>query len=96
VAKAYWIACYREIKDPAKLAAYAKVAGPAIVAAGGTILARGVADVAYEAGLKERTTLIAFDSVEAAVAAHDSEPYQAALALLDGGVVRDMRIIAGN
>ena len=28
--KAYWIACYRQISDPAKLAAYAKVAGPAI------------------------------------------------------------------
>ena len=25
--KAYWITCYREIKDPAKVAAYAKLAG---------------------------------------------------------------------
>ena len=27
--KAYWITSYREIKDPEKLAAYAKLAGPA-------------------------------------------------------------------
>ena len=96
MAKAYWVSCYREIKDPSKLAAYAKIAGPAIEAAGGTFLARGIAAVAYEAGLKERVTVIAFDSVEAAVAAHDSKPYQAALALLEGGVVRDMRIVQGT
>jgi uncharacterized protein (DUF1330 family) len=30
MAKAYWIACYRKITDTAKLAAYAKLALPAI------------------------------------------------------------------
>ncbi|MBT3932116.1 MAG: DUF1330 domain-containing protein, partial [Rhodospirillaceae bacterium] len=35
MAKAYWIAAYREIHDPAKLAAYLELAGPAIVAGGG-------------------------------------------------------------
>jgi uncharacterized protein (DUF1330 family) len=35
MAKAYWIACYREIVDPNKLAAYAKLAGPAIEKGGG-------------------------------------------------------------
>jgi uncharacterized protein (DUF1330 family) len=30
MAKAYWIAFYREILDPNKLAAYAKLSGPAI------------------------------------------------------------------
>ena len=28
MAKAYWVVSYREIKDPTKLAAYAKLAGP--------------------------------------------------------------------
>jgi hypothetical protein len=28
--KAYWISFYREVLDPGKLAAYAKLAGPAI------------------------------------------------------------------
>ncbi len=28
--KAYWITCYREIKNPDKVAAYAKLAGPAL------------------------------------------------------------------
>src|SRR5690349_15282910 len=71
VGKAYWIASYREISDPAKLAAYAKLAGPAIEAGGGRFLARTVAAQAYEDGKLERTVLIEFDSVEQAVAVHD-------------------------
>ncbi len=95
MAKAYWVVCYREIKDPAKLAAYAKLAGPAIEAGGGRPLARGTAVKAYEGGQLERTVLIEFDSVEHAVAVHDSPAYQAALKALGDGVVRDMRVIAG-
>jgi uncharacterized protein (DUF1330 family) len=95
MAKAYWIACYREISDPAKLAAYAKPAAAAIEAGGGRILARGAAAKAYEDGKLDRTVLIEFDSVEQAVAVHDGAAYQAALALLKGGVVRDLRIVAG-
>jgi len=95
VAKAYWIACYREISDPAKLAAYARLAGPAIEAGGGRFLARTVATNAYEDGRLERTVLIEFDSVEQAVAVHDGAAYQAALGLLNGGVVRDLRIVPG-
>jgi uncharacterized protein (DUF1330 family) len=94
--KAYWIACYREISDPAKLAAYAKIAGPAIEAGGGRFLARAVAAKAYEDGKVDRTVLIEFDSVEQAVAAHDGAEYQRALALLKGGVVRDLRIVQGT
>jgi uncharacterized protein (DUF1330 family) len=39
--------------------------------------------------------LIAFESVDAARAAHDSPAYQAALDALDGGAVRDLRIVPG-
>jgi uncharacterized protein (DUF1330 family) len=91
---AYWITTYKEITDQAKVAAYAEVAGPALRAAGGTYLARGLPDLTYEAGDTTRTVLIRFDTVEAARAAHDSPAYQEALAALDGGAVRDMRIIA--
>src|SRR5690242_18181407 len=95
MAKAYWISSYRKILDPNKLAAYAKLAGPAIEAGGGRFLARATAAKAYEDGLAERTVLIEFDSVEKALATHESPAYQAALAALDGGVVRDMRIVPG-
>jgi uncharacterized protein (DUF1330 family) len=95
VAKAYWISAYREIIDPNKLAAYAKLAGPAIEAGGGRYLARGMPSNVYDQGVMERTVIIEFDSLEKALATHDSAAYTAALAALAGGVVRDMRIIPG-
>jgi len=95
MAKAYWIATYRAIKNPKSLEDYAKLAGPAIQAGGGRFLARGTAVKAYELGLTERTVIIEFDSVQAAVAAHDSPGYQAALKALAGGADRDLRIVEG-
>lgn len=95
MAKGYFISCYRHLTDPAKLAAYGKLAVPAIEAAGGRFLARGVAAKAYESGQLERIVVIEFDSVQQAIAMHDSPAYQAALGALEGGAVRDVRIVAG-
>jgi uncharacterized protein (DUF1330 family) len=92
---AYWISIYREITDEAKVAAYAELAGPALRAAGGTFVARALPEQTYEAGEATRTVVIVFESVEAARAAHDSVAYKEALAALDGGAVRDMRIVPG-
>jgi uncharacterized protein (DUF1330 family) len=91
--KAYWISAYRAVKDPEKLAAYAKLAGPALTAGGGRFLARGEPAKVYEHGLKQRTVLLEFDSVAQAIAAHDSASYQAALAALGDGAEREIRII---
>ena len=95
MAKAYWISCYRSISSQEKLAAYAKLAGPAIAAGGGTFLCRGTPAKTYEAGQAERTVMIEFESVAAATAAHDSPGYQAALVALGDGAVRDIRIVEG-
>ena len=93
--KAYWISCYREVSDPAKLAAYAALAGPAIEAGGGRFLVRATAAKAYEDGRLDRTVIIEFDSVERAIAVHETAAYHLALATLDGGAVRDLRIAPG-
>ena len=90
---AYWVSVYREIVNEEKVAAYRDLAGPALEAAGGTFVARGLPEQAYEAGEPGRVVLIRFDSVQAARAAHDSPAYQAALAALDGGAIRDIRIV---
>jgi uncharacterized protein (DUF1330 family) len=95
MAKAYWVATYRAISNPDALAAYAKLSGPAITAAGGRILARGVPAALYEHGLPMRTVVIEFDSVPQAQAAHDSPAYQEALAALGDGAERDIRIVEG-
>ena len=92
---AYWISTYLEINDKDKMAAYSALAGPAITGAGGTFLARGMAVAHFEAGRDQRSVIVQFDSVEAAKAAHETPEYQAALAALGDGVVRDLRIVPG-
>jgi uncharacterized protein (DUF1330 family) len=96
IPKAYWIATYRSIKDPEALAEYAKLAGPAIWAAGGRNLVRGTPAKTLEAGMDLRTVVIEFDSVASAIAAYDSPAYQAARKLLGDTVVRDIRIVEGT
>jgi uncharacterized protein (DUF1330 family) len=95
MAKAYWVSTYRSISDPTALAEYAKLAGPALQAAGGRFIARGMPAMVYEAGIAQRTVLIEFDSVDQATAAHDSPAYQQALKALGNGAERDIRIVAG-
>ncbi|AOS81375.1 MAG: DUF1330 domain-containing protein [Hydrogenophaga sp.] len=91
--KAYWMATYRSISDPAALAAYAQLAGPALQAFGARFLARGMPAQVYEAAVQQRAVLIEFDSVDQAIAAHDSPAYQEALQALGDGAERDIRII---
>jgi uncharacterized protein (DUF1330 family) len=90
--KAYWITCYREIKHPDKVAAYAKLAVPALAPFGARYLAPGAT---FESGLKERVVVTEWPSLAAAVAGHDSPAYQAALKALGDGAVRDIRIVEG-
>jgi uncharacterized protein (DUF1330 family) len=92
---AYWVSLYSEVHDPEKLAAYAALAAPAIEEGGGRFLARGNAAYAFENGKIERMVVIEFPTVEAAHAAHESAGYQEALAALDGGASRDLRIVEG-
>src|SRR5688572_7328346 len=95
MAKAYWICFYRSISNPDAVAAYAKLAGPAIKGAGGRFLARGGVAKTYEAGLDQRTVVIEFDSVAQALAAHETPAYQEALRALNNGAERDMRVVEG-
>jgi uncharacterized protein (DUF1330 family) len=95
MAKAYWITFYREVRKPEALAAYAKLAGAALQAAGGRTLARGVPADVHEAGLAQRTVLMEFDSLEKARAAYESPAYRAALAVLGDAADRDIRFIEG-
>lgn len=92
---AYWICVYKAVHDPDKVAAYAELAGPALRGAGGRFLARGLPQVTFEKGEQTRTVVIEFESVEAAIAAHDSEGYQEALRALGDGAERDLRVVPG-
>ena len=96
MAKGYWITFYRKVTNAGALAEYAKLARPAIEAGGGKFLARGVPVRAYEDGLKERTVLIEFESVEKAIETYEGASYQVAAKLLAGAVEREVRIVEGN
>jgi uncharacterized protein (DUF1330 family) len=95
MAKAYWIAAYRAVRNPEALAAYARLAGPALEAGGGRVIARGLPSKVYEGGLEQRVVILEFASVAQAIAAHDSPAYQEALRALGDGAERDMRIVEG-
>ena len=93
--KAYWIATYRSIKSPDALAAYAAVAGPAIISQGGRQVVRGMPAATLEAGLNMRTVVIEFDSVAQALAVYNSPAYVEARRILGDGAERDIRIVEG-
>ena len=78
--KAYWVTTYREIKDPAKLAAYAKLAPVALAPYGVRYLCRGNPNATFEAGLNERLVVSEFPSLEKAIAGHDSPGYAGSVA----------------
>jgi uncharacterized protein (DUF1330 family) len=96
MAKAYMVVTYRSVSNPDALAAYAKIAGPAVQAAGGKFLVRGTPTKTYEAGMKERTVVVEFPSLAQAIAAYEGSGYAKALeALGKNAAVRDMRIVEG-
>ena len=93
--KAYWVNSYRAVRDDAALAEYAKLARPAIEAHGGRFLARGTAARAYESGMLQRVVIVEFESLDAAIAAHDSPEYRKALDALGDAADRDLRFVEG-
>jgi uncharacterized protein (DUF1330 family) len=62
--KGYWVTTYRSIKDPDKLAAYAKLAPVALAPFGAKYIVRSAAVAASEAGIKQRVVISVFDNVE--------------------------------
>ena len=95
MAKAYWINLFRKVNDQSKVDAYRALAGPVMEAAGAKFLVRGDPAKVYEAGINMRAVVIEFPSIEAAIKAHDSPGYQAALKALGDGAERDLRIVEG-
>ena len=95
MAKAYWVVAYHSIKNAGAFEAYAKMAVPAVQAAGGRFIVRGMPTKVYEAGMNQRIVVIEFDDIAKATAAHDTADYQAALRLLGDGADRDIRIVEG-
>jgi len=93
--KAYWIGAYDSIDYEEKLKAYAADAGPALLAHGGKILARGGRSVTFEGTEKLRVVVVEFPNLETAEACYNSDAYRAAHAKLEDGGVRDLYVVEG-
>ena len=94
--KGYWIVAYRTVGDEATMKSYVALVGAALRPFGSRLLVSpGSAVTAHEAGLKQMTVVVEFDSYEIALAAYESADYKKALAALGSGVERDFRIAEG-
>jgi len=94
--KGYWVVAYHTVADEATMKDYGALAGAALGQFGARLLVPpGAAVTALEAGLKQMTVVVEFDSYEIALAAYESADYKKALVVLGSGVERDFRIAEG-
>jgi len=94
--KGYWVVAYKTVGDEATMKSYVALAVAALGQFGSrTLVAPGGAVTAHEAGLKQETVVVEFDSYEKALAAYESADYKKALVALGSGVERDFRIVEG-
>ena len=89
---ALWIA-HVPVTDAEAYGRYAKLAGPAIAAHGGSFVARGGRYVQLEGRDRARNVVARFPSVEAAEACYNSPDYQEALSHARGASERDLVIV---
>lgn len=89
---ALWIA-HVHVTDPEAYGKYAKLAGPAIAAHGGSFVARGGKYVTLEGKERARHVVARFPSVEAAEACYRSPEYQEALDHARNASERDLIIV---
>jgi uncharacterized protein (DUF1330 family) len=94
--KGYWVVAYRTVGDEAMMKNYLTLAIAVLGQFGArTLVSPGSSVTALEAGLKQPTVVVEFDSYESALAADESADYKKALAVLGPEVVRDFRIAEG-
>ena len=92
--KAYWIAVYKDMKNPENIKKYAQKASPAIKKYNGTILARGGKVETIEGNPSPRTVLIQFPTMEEALKCYHSNEYQDAMKI-GGEFNRHIQIVEG-
>ena len=89
---ALWIA-HVTVTDEDAYGKYAKLAGPAIAAHGGSFLARGGRFVQLEGKERPRNVVARFASVEDAVDCYNSGAYQEALSHAKDASERELMVV---
>ena len=94
--KGYWLVAYHTVGDEAMMNSYVALAGASLAPFGARLLVPPGSEVtALEAGLKQTTVVVEFDSYADALAAYETVDYKKALAALGPNVKRDFRIAEG-
>ena len=93
--KAYWIAIYKDMKNPKNIKKYAEKAAPAIKKYKGVILARGGKVETIEGEPSPRTVLIQFPTMKNALDCYNSSEYQEAMKIGNGEFNRHIQIVEG-
>ena len=91
---AYWIARVK-VTDEAAYGEYTKRAGPAIEKHGGRFLARGGNCVTLEGEDFPRNVVVAFPSLDQALACYNSKEYQEAWEYQKNAAVRGICVVEG-
>ena len=94
--KGYWIAVYKDLKNPENIKKYAEKASPAIQKYKGKILSRGGRVETIEGLPSPRTVLIEFPSMQDALQCYQSDEYQEAMKIGKGEFNRHIQIVEGN
>ena len=89
---ALWIA-HVTVTDEDAYGKYAKLAGPAIAAHGGSFLTRGGRFVQLEGKERPRNVVARFASVEDAVDCYNSDAYQEALSHAKDASERELMVV---
>lgn len=92
--KGYWVVKANVI-DGDKQGAYGKLAEEVIAKFNGIFLVRGGEQITKEGTEFMRNVVVEFPSYEIALQAYESDDYQQALAVLDGGAERAFAIVEG-
>ena len=92
--KGYWVAKANVIEGD-KQVAYGKLAEGVLAKFNGKFLVRGGEQITKEGAEFMRNVVVEFPSFEIALQAYDSDDYQQALAVLDGGAERAFAIVEG-
>ena len=95
MAKGYWLAQYRSIRDLEKLKKYAETVTPIIKSFGGQALVRGGKYQVLAGDNFVRTVIWEFPSYQKAVECHTSKKYQEGWSLAKESTERNLLIVEG-
>ncbi len=92
--KGYWVA-KANVLDGDKQGAYGKLAEEVIAKFNGKFLVRGGEQITKEGAEFMRNVVVEFPSFEVALEAYESDDYQHARTVLDGGAERAYAVVEG-